>query len=171
MTKKVLVACGVLIFSAITLSSCVRPRSEQEATVQMDRAAPNFKLPALGGGEVSLDQYRGKIVMLDFWATWCGPCQMTMPLLEKLQREYPNDLVLLAVNLQESKSTVRDYVRRQDINTRVLLDEEGSVGETYGTESIPMQVLIDKSGIVRHIQIGFSPRMSSELRAEIEKLR
>jgi thiol-disulfide isomerase/thioredoxin len=94
-----------------------------------------------------------------------------MPLLERLQKEYPNNLILLAINLQESKDIVSDYVRKQGINSQVLLDEQGSVGETYGTDSIPMQVLVDQQGIVRHVQIGFSPRMSSQLRAEIEKLR
>jgi thiol-disulfide isomerase/thioredoxin len=169
--KKTLLACVMLIFSAIMISSCTRPPSESEAKVQVGRAAPNFKLPDLSGREISLDQYKGKIVMLDFWATWCGPCRMTMPLVEKLQSQYSNSLVLLAINLQEPKDIVRDYVREQSIHSQVLLDEQGSVGETYGIESIPMQVLVDKSGIVRHIQMGFSPRMSSQLRAEIDKLR
>ena len=169
-TKKFLAACVILLFSA-ALCSCIRPSSEPETALQVDNPAPKFKLPSLGGGEMSLDQFRGKIVMLDFWATWCGPCQMTMPLLERLQKEYPNDLVLLAINLQEPKDVVSDYVRKQGINSRVLLDEEGSVGAIYGTESIPMQVLVDKEGIVRNIQVGFSPRMSSQLRAEIQKLR
>jgi len=167
--RKILAAAVTL--TAMMLSGCTRPPSESEPEVQIGRPAPNFKLPALSGGQVSLDQYRGKIVMLDFWATWCGPCQMTMPLLEKLQKEYPENLVLLAINLQEPNDTVRDYVRKQGLNSRVLLDEEGTVGETYGTDSIPMQVLIDKNGIVRHVQIGFSPRMSSQLRAAIEQLR
>jgi thiol-disulfide isomerase/thioredoxin len=169
--KKSLVASAILILSAIMLSSCARPPSEPEEMLQIGRAAPNFKLPALNGGEVSLDQYRGRIVMLDFWATWCGPCRMTMPLLERLQKEYPDNLVLLAINLQEPKDIVLDYVRKQGIHSRVLLDEQGSVGEIYGTGSIPMHVLVDKDGIVRHVQIGFNPRMSSQLRAEIEKLR
>ncbi len=168
--KKILAAYVILLFSAV-LCSCTRPPSEPESMLQVDSPAPKFKLPSLSGGEMSLDQFKGKIVMLDFWATWCGPCRMTMPLLEKLQKEYPNDLVLLAINLQESKDVVSDYVRKQGIDSRVLLDEEGSVGAVYGTESIPMQVLVDKNGIVRHVQIGFSPRMSSQLRAEIQKLR
>ena len=169
-TKKALVPYVILFFTAL-ISSCSRPPSETEVTVKIGLPAPNFKLPALSGGEMSLDQYRGKIVMLDFWATWCGPCRMTMPLLERLQKEYPNNLVLLAINLQEPKDIVRDYVRTQGINSQVLLDEEGTVGESYGTYSIPMQILIDRNGIVRHIQVGFNPRMSSELREEIEKLK
>jgi thiol-disulfide isomerase/thioredoxin len=93
-----------------------------------------------------------------------------MPLLENLQKEYPNDLVLLAVNLQEPIDEVRRYVDAQRIRSRVLLDQEGRVGSTYGSESIPMQVLIDQKGIVRDVQVGFSPSMGSRLRGEVQKL-
>jgi hypothetical protein len=79
-------------------------------------------------------------------------------------------LILLTVNLQEPKDVVRDYVRAQSIHSRVLLDEEGSVGSLYGTDSIPMQILIDKQGIVRIIQAGYGPGTASQLRAEIGKL-
>ncbi len=96
---------------------------------------------------------------------------MTMPLLEKLQKEYPNNMVLLAINLQETPGAVREYMREQNVNSQVLLDEQGSVGEAYGSAQIPMQVLVDKAGIVRFIQIGFDPRMTARLRGEIEKLR
>jgi thioredoxin-like negative regulator of GroEL len=95
---------------------------------------------------------------------------MTMPLLEKLQNEFHGNLALLAINLQETEDVVRDYVRTQNVNSHVLLDEEGSVAQAYGADSIPMQVLIDRNGTVRFVQLGFSPGMAAELRMEIEKL-
>jgi thiol-disulfide isomerase/thioredoxin len=171
MRKKVLLVYLLLISAAVLLSQCKRPATEPEAAVQVGQAAPQFKLPDLKGREFALDQYRGKIVLLDFWATWCGPCRMTMPLLEKLQHEFPNDLALLAINLQEPDDVVREYIREQNISSQVLLDKEGSVGLAYGAESIPMQILIDKNGITRDIQLGFSPGMASQLRDEIQKLR
>ncbi len=137
----------------------------------MDQPAPSFQLTDLHGQEVSLAQFQGKVVILDFWATWCGPCRMSMPLLEKLQQEYPSDLKLLAINLEEPLDQVRDYVSRQNIRSTVLLDSEGKVGRAYGSESIPMQVIIDKKGIVRDVLVGFSPRMTDRLRGEIAKLR
>jgi thiol-disulfide isomerase/thioredoxin len=170
-TKKVLLICVALVSAAVLLSRCTRPASEPGAAVQIGQAAPKFKLPDLKGREFALDQYKGKVVLLDFWATWCGPCRMTMPLLEKLQHEFPNDLTLLAINLQDPEDVVRDYIRENNISSQVLLDKEGSVGQTYGTDSIPMQILIDKNGITRYVQLGFNPRMASVLRAEIEKLR
>jgi thiol-disulfide isomerase/thioredoxin len=95
---------------------------------------------------------------------------MTMPLLETIQKEFADNLILLAVNLQEPRDAVRDYVRAQNIHSRVLLDEDGSVGLVYGISRIPMQILIDKQGIVRHIQEGFGANTPSQLRSEIRKL-
>lgn len=171
MKKKAFLVFIAFVISTLVFSNCSRPPSQPETIVQINKPAPKFKLPDLNGQEVSLDQFKGKIVMLDFWATWCGPCRMTMPVLESLEKEYKNSLVLLAINLQDSKDVVSDYVREQALNSRILLDEAGSVGSLYGTDSIPMQFLLDKNGIVRHVQMGWSPRMASQLRAEIEKLR
>ena len=132
--------------------------------------APGFKLTDLKGQPVSLDQFRGRVVMLDFWATWCGPCRQSMPMLENLQKEFSNDLVLLAINLQESAEEVGDYVKMRNIHSTVLLDMEGKVAQVYRSDSIPMQVLVDQQGIIRHIQIGFGPSVPKLLRAEITKM-
>ena len=172
MIKKALTICAVLLLSAIMLSSCAQSSSDMEGVAEIDKAAPDFTLLDLGGQEVSLEQFKGKIVLLDFWATWCVPCQMTMPLLERLQKEYSSDLVQLAVNMYEPIDLVREYARSQGLHAPVLLDEEGSVSYTYRVGGIPTQVLIDRGGIVRFVQEGFDPGIGlSQLRLEIEKLR
>ncbi|MDR0842324.1 MAG: TlpA family protein disulfide reductase [Acidobacteriota bacterium] len=155
-----------MVFSFGMLSSCGR-----QSGSLIGNPAPSFKLQDVEGQEVSLEQFRGKIVLLDFWATWCEPCRMTMPVVEKLSKEYPDDLVLLAVNLQETRDDVAPYVAEQGIHSRVLLDEQGTVGGAYGTEVIPMQFLIDREGIVRDIKAGFAPSMAAQLRSQIEQLR
>jgi thiol-disulfide isomerase/thioredoxin len=96
---------------------------------------------------------------------------MTMPIVESLQKEYADTMVLLAINIQETRDDVRDYIRAQGIRSRVLLDEEGLVAQTYGAEGIPLQILIDKQGTVRFVQAGYGPGMASRYRAEINKLR
>ena len=159
-----------LCISVLILSSCARPPQESEPAVQIGQPAPNFKLRDLAGRQVSLDQFKGNVVMLDFWATWCGPCRMTMPVMESLQKEYANRMVLLTIDLQEPLDVVRDYVRAHGIHSIVLLDEEGSVGEVYGASPIPMQFLIDKQGIIRHVQMGFEPGMAIPLRSQIDRL-
>jgi thiol-disulfide isomerase/thioredoxin len=171
MERKVFpLVCTIVIFSAMLASGCMAPLGEK-SVLEIGRPAPSFKLPDLNGRQVSLEQYKGKVVILDFWATWCGPCRIAMPLLENLQKEYANNMVLLAINLQESRETVREFLRQEGLNPYVLLDEQGSLTEAYGTETIPMQVLIDKEGIVRDVKNGFHPRMISQLRAEVAQLR
>jgi len=160
--------CLVLCISTMIFSGCARRPPESESALDIGQAAPNFKLPDLNGQQISLDQYKGKIVMLDFWATWCGPCRMTMPIVENLQKEYADTMILLAINIRD---VVRDYIRAQGIRSRVLLDEEGLVAQKYGAEGIPLQILIDKQGTVRFIQAGYNPGMASRYRAEINKLR
>jgi thiol-disulfide isomerase/thioredoxin len=157
-----------MVVIAIMQISCIKPGTE---TLEVGSPAPNFKLRNLEGREITLDQFKGKVVLLDFWATWCGPCRMTMPLVERLQKEFPNNMVLLAINLQESASVVKDYVREQGINSEVLLDEDGAVGSAYGAEAIPLQVLIDKEGKLRRVQTGIGPGTINQLRAEIQRLQ
>ncbi len=166
--KKFLYAQVILVV-LLFLSSCSQPPGS-EGGLEIGKSAPGFDLRGLDGSQVSLEQFKGKIVLLDFWATWCGPCRMSMPVLERLQKEFPNDLVLLAINLEESPEDVRDYVHQQNVKSRVLLDEQGRVGRAYQSSSIPMQVLIDRSGIVRDVVIGFSPRISERLRSQVGKL-
>ncbi len=137
---------------------------------QLEKAS-SFKLRNLAGREVSLDQFKGKVVLLDFWATWCEPCRMTMPLLEKLQKDNPKGFTLLAINLGDSADTVREYVRAQNISSEVLLDEDGAVGSAYGAEGIPFQVLIDKNGIIRRVKMGGDPLFIAQLGVEIQKLQ
>jgi thiol-disulfide isomerase/thioredoxin len=133
--------------------------------------APNFKLRNLNGREVTLDQFKGKVVLLDFWATSCNPCRMTMPLLERLQREFPKGMTLLAINLAESEDVVRDYIQEQNLDSEVLMDEDGAVGAAYGAYAIPFQVLIDKEGNIRSVRVGLGPGTIAQLREEIRNLQ
>lgn len=159
---------GVIFIFGSLFTACVhRP----QPSLEIGSPAPAFSLPDLDGRNISLDQYRGKVVLLDFWATWCGPCRMTMPLMEQLQKEFADALTLFAVNLGESPESVREFLREQNLNPRVLLDKDQRVGELYGAGAIPMHVLIDKSGIVREILIGFDPRMLPQLRSKIRNLQ
>jgi thiol-disulfide isomerase/thioredoxin len=149
-----------------------QPRTNRPAhETTTGQPAPGFRLKDLHGQEVSLEQLKGKVVMLDFWATWCAPCRQIMPELEKLQQEHLNDFTLLAVNLNEDQDLVAPFVKRQNIQSRVLLDLDGSVARAYGVESIPMQAVIDKNGVLQHTQLGLYAGWKEELWAEVSKLR
>jgi thiol-disulfide isomerase/thioredoxin len=141
------------------------------AAALIGKPAPEFELPQLGGGMVGLPQHRGKVVVLDFWASWCGPCRRSMPALDNLQQRFSSDLVLLAINMEESEDTVRAYVDGQEFRSRVLLDLEGITSRSYSVRSIPMQVIVDPEGIVQDVQIGFAPDIESRIADRIGKLR
>ncbi len=160
---------AVVLASAFVLglAGCGRPGRE---VVEVGQAAPDFQLSDLSGKSVSLSQFRGKVVILDFWATWCGPCRLTMPVLEKLHQRYAGNVVLLAINLEEAPEDVRPYVRDHQVTSTVLLDQDGTVGRIYRSDSIPMQVLIDQKGVVRHIAVGYSSSLGDRLKAQIDKL-
>jgi thiol-disulfide isomerase/thioredoxin len=166
--KKGFILYAILLITATAVITCTPGRQDKAPHYGK---APHFKLRNLAGKEVSLDQFRGKIVLLDFWATWCGPCQLTMPLLERLQKEYPKSMTLLAINVGESADTVRNYVRLQNVDSEVLLDEDSAVGAEYGASGIPFQVLIDKEGVIRSARAGLGPDTISQLRAQIQKLQ
>lgn len=117
--------------------------------------AAEFDLRDLEGGRVRLKDHRGKLVFLNFWATWCPPCRAEMPSMESLYRRLGNrGFEILAVDLQESREQVQEYVQENAFNFPVLLDETGRVGAMYGVRNIPTTYLIDPQGAVLARSIG-----------------
>lgn len=117
--------------------------------------AMDFKLKDLTGKEVSLSDYKGKKVFLNFWATWCPPCKAEMPEMEMLYQETKNsDLVILAVNLDEEKDTVQKFINSNKYNFPVLLDTGNIVASQYEVVSIPTSFFIDKEGNIVDKHIG-----------------
>ena len=111
------------------------------------KTAPDFTLENLNGKEVSLSDYRGRLVFLNFWATWCPPCRSEMPSMEKLYQKFRDeDFVILAVDLRESQNTVKDFARDYKLNFSILLDSTGKIGDTYGVRAIPTTYLINPQG-------------------------
>ena len=111
------------------------------------KIASDFTLKDLNGKVVSLSDYRGKIVFLNFWATWCPPCRKEMPSMEKLyQRFKDEDFVMLAVDLRERQSTVKDFARDYKLNFTILLDSTGKVSDIYGVRAIPTTYLVNRQG-------------------------
>ncbi len=109
--------------------------------------APDFTLKDVTGKKVSLQDYRGKIVFLNFWATWCPPCRVEMPSMERLYSEFKDkDFAMLAIDLQEAASTVKDFGEQLGLSYPLLLDSDGSVGVAYGVRSIPATYLVDRQG-------------------------
>jgi DsbE subfamily thiol:disulfide oxidoreductase len=117
---------------------------------QKDRpAAPDFTLPDPRGKKVSLRDYRGKVVFLNFWATWCESCREEMPSMERLYQEFKGKgLEIVAVNVKDKRPDALAFVKELKLNYPVLMDPEGEVGLLYGAFGLPVTYLIDRKGIV-----------------------
>ncbi len=107
----------------------------------------DFELPDLNGGRVKLSDLKGKVVVINFWTTWCPSCRIEMPDLEKLhQRFKSSEFALLAVDLRESRQTVRQYLQDHKLSFTALLDSDGEVGQRFGIRSIPTTFILGQNG-------------------------
>lgn len=111
-------------------------------------AAPDFTLKDLEGNEVKLSDYKGKVIILNFWAVWCKYCKLEMPDLNELNAEFEKsgEAVILAVDVQESQDIVEDYLSENKIGLKVLMDTDGSVAQTYGITGYPTTFVVDGDG-------------------------
>jgi thiol-disulfide isomerase/thioredoxin len=117
--------------------------------------APGFSLSDLSGKKVVLKQWRGKLVFLNFFATWCGPCREEMPGMERLHRAHQgNGLVVLAVNVQESAKTIRPFMQALKLSFPAVMDTEGAVSREYGVRALPVSFLIGRDGNIVWRAIG-----------------
>ncbi len=131
------------------------------------KAAPDFQLELLGSGgkKFQLADQKGKVVVLDFWATWCGPCLQTMPLVEKVVHEFDGQGVqLIAVNLEEPAKTITATLERHKMNVTVALDQDGVAATKYQATAIPQTVIIDREGKVARLFVGGGPKLAGQLR-------
>jgi thiol-disulfide isomerase/thioredoxin len=159
---------AILVILLLILSSCSAPSSgggaaipektteeaSQESSSQQEQKenktyAPDFSLEDLDGNIITLASLGGKNLIINFWATWCPFCVDEMPDLQKLYENYKDeDLVVIAINIQESKSRVTKFLEDEGIDLPILLDEKGTTAITYGANSIPLTIAVNKEGVV-----------------------
>ena len=144
------------IFSGLAIAGCSSGTVSEPVPVP-SREAPDFQLQSLDGQTVSLSGLRGRPVILNFWATWCGPCRLEMPHLQAASEDArwtEQGLVILAVNLGESTPQVESFMEDNGLSFPVLLDTELEVARLYNASSIPVTYFIDRNGIIRDMKIG-----------------
>lgn len=134
------------------------PVTEKNTGLKPGSTAPDFTLNALDGKQISLTDYRGKKVILNFWATWCPPCREEMPEMQRFYKEYEQqDVEILAVNLEYSETKpekIRDFVKEYDLSFPIPLDERNTIGKQFRAVSIPTSYFIDERGIIQKMHIG-----------------
>lgn len=120
--------------------------------------APDFTLPVGANGDpgarLQLSALRDKVVILDFWASWCGPCRMQAPILERVAQRHPDDLVVLGINVGESPQTALRYATAEGLSYPILLDVDGEAQDLYAATTLPTLVVIDRQGQVRSLVRG-----------------
>src|SRR4030066_2138770 len=123
-------------------------------SVRVNSIAPNFEIPVITGGKAMLENFRGHPVVINFWATWCGPCVIEMPLLERRYNLYSPELIILAINIGEPIQDVRKFVNKQKLTFPILWDNESEVQDLYLIDAYPTSLFIDQEGIIRVIHVG-----------------
>lgn len=143
--------------------------TDGEPNALVGKPAPDFDLKDLDGMSVKLSDVKGSVVVLDFWATWCPPCRASLPHLAAAGEKFKGRGVkVFAVNQQEERETVFNYVTDQKLNLTALLDSDGEVGKKYGVSGIPQTVIIGRDGTVRTVTVGFNDAEPEALSEAIE---
>jgi thiol-disulfide isomerase/thioredoxin len=133
--------------------------------------ATDFLLQTLQGEAFRLSDHRDRIVVLDFWASWCGPCIQTMPLVDEVVTELgPDKIHLVAVNIQEAPARVLAAVERLGLKATTLLDIDGQAAAAYAANAIPQTVIIDRQGMVTHVFVGGGPKFVAQLRQALQAM-
>ena len=146
------------------------PRSAGASGLPTGEPAPEFSLEDLEGNAVSLADQQGQVVLVDFWATWCGPCIEEMPHIQQLHEHYKDQgLVVLAISTDDQKSAVQPFIEKKGYTFPVLF-ADGEVQPAYQISGIPSVYLIDRAGEIRFHQVGYSPGSEKNLERQVEEL-
>ena len=122
------------------------------------QSAPDFALKSSTGENLRLSEYRGDVVMINFWATWCGPCRQEMPLLDELYNRYERvGFNLLGVNIDDDSRRAMQMIEELGVDFPVLFDDRKEVSKLYEVEAMPVTVLVDREGNVRYVHHGYKP--------------
>ncbi len=156
---------GLLVVQACAPSSQAIQGNQQEVSIgtNVGEIAPDFTLFDLDGNELSLSDFRGKVVFINFWATWCPPCRAEMPEIESIYQDYKDkDVVVIGVDILETEELVREFVQRGGYNWIFVIDLTGEVAANYNIQAIPTSFFIDREGVIRAINIGAMTKRAME---------
>lgn len=161
---------GLYIILAIQMSN--RFQGMTGAGLETGTVAPDFILKNLNGDDVQLSQFRGKVVLIDFWAVFCKPCVIALPKIQEIHKKYNDkELVVLAINVSEDKNKIQKFIEENGYTFQVLLDSGNmNVQKNYGVIGIPHTYIIDKQGKVAYSRIGYGQGSEKPLISEIDKL-
>ena len=140
------------------------------AALSKDTEAPDFKAKTIKGREFQLKQLRGRVVLLDFWATWCPPCRQEAPELEKLWQKYKDQgLVVIGIALESGGAQgVSKFAAENKLSYWLVSDDKGEIAGKYKIRPIPTTYIVDPKGIIRYVQVGFGPGAEKDFEKQIK---
>ena len=138
---------------------------------QIGTAAPDCSLPDLKGNTVTLQQMKGKVVFLDFWAPWCDQCREELPALDVLFRKYRIEgLIVIGVDIDSSEERAADFLQKAPVAFTILMDRKGAMRRAYRFRALPTAFIIDKNGVIRYVHMGFGTEFLPMYEKEIIEL-
>jgi peroxiredoxin len=153
--RKALLA-GSLILSALLTASSLVGASSAAAPTLVGQDAPDFVLKGLDGRNLRLSEFRGQVVLLNFWARWAGDTRQEMPALDRINTTYSRaGLVVLGVSIDEDLTRARQFADAMKVSYPILFDTGSDIGRDYLLEKMPMTILVDRAGVVRYSNVGF----------------
>jgi peroxiredoxin len=133
--------------------------------------APGFSLIDLTGGTITLEQFKGKVVFLDFWAPWCIPCKEELPALDLLYKKFQWDgFIVIGIAVDVSMEKITKFLRKSPVSFPILMDSQGTVAESYRLINMPTGYLIGRDGIVRYRHLGYGKELLLQYEKEISEL-
>jgi peroxiredoxin len=138
---------------------------------KLNQPAPDFTLKSMRGKNIKLSELAGNVILLNFWASWCGPCRTEMPLLNELQNRYePLGFTVLGVNVEEDSSPAKTFLAKTPVEFPILLDNRNEVSKRYDVLAMPTTVMIDRNGKVRYLHKGYQAGDEKKYKKMIKKL-
>jgi peroxiredoxin len=139
--------------------------------VDPNSPAPDFLLNGQSGKPVALDQFKGQVVMLNFWASWCGPCRQEFPLLDDIYKKYNKlGFTMIGVNVEPDSKAANEWLKQTPVTFPILYDTDSKVSKLYGVAGMPSTVIVDRKGMVRMIHRGYKPGDEQEYLSSIRAL-
>lgn len=160
--KTILLSCTFALLSGLAV---------QADASSIRGKAPDFTLKSNTGKNLKLSEFRGQVVMINFWASWCAPCRQEMPLLEELYKKYKGlGFTLLGVNVEEDSSKAVSLLRNIKVSFPILFDNKNKVSKMYKVAAMPTTIIIDRNGNMRYLHKGYKPGYEKDYQKQVRAL-
>lgn len=157
------------VFFLLTLGLCLKTTTIN--ALEIGQIAPDFTLKNLQGQNLNLTEQRGNIIVINFWASWCGPCRQEMPILQSFYDKYNKlGVSVWGVNVEQENQAGRDFLKGLDLTFPIFFDESNDISASYQVEAMPTTVIVDRNGKLRYAFKGFKPGYEKKYAKAIKKL-